>query len=304
MAVKVFDGEDEKTDDDQQKESSLPEQLQGKSPDEMYEMLKQEHERVVNKLKAEKFDQKTETPPAQPQQQPARQAPSYPPPSPQGGRGEGTRVGYGGAGEAEPDIYTDPEGFMDRQLQRRLQPLIQTQTQALRSTNQQMFQQSVGEEYEKYKDELEQFVDALHPQLQVDPRAYKQAYNYVRSLHLDEIVEEKSKSKATESLATALADAGLDEEQIATVVQRASGNTGGSVREAAPDSSLFQSNTGIPRTASSNTKRQETDVPSGRAKGRYSPRERQMMEEFGMSPKEWDEYRAANTDMISGILGE
>ena len=293
MGIKMFDGEQAPNVEPPEQESNLPEELQGKSPDEMYELLKKEHENVVNKLKAEKFDQSTKDPKPTPQKQQGP-SPHHPPTV---GPGDGTGISYGGS-KPPPDIYTDPEGFMEQQLNRRLQPLIQTQTHALRGANRQLFQQQIKDDWEKFGDEIEQFVDALHPQLQVDSRAYQQAYNYVRSLHLDEIVEEKSKSRSTETLATALADAGLEPEQIAAIVSR----TGAGVvpQQKQELGSLFQSRTGIPVTASS-VSSSRSDVPATGRGSRYTPQEKRMMEEFGMNPKEWDEYRAQNTDIVSSL---
>lgn len=306
--MKVFG---DQTDNDQQvqnqegdgedSERLLPEQLQGKSAEEVYQALRDEHQRIMSQVKAEKYDEMT----SQGKQQKGKGKEG---PHPPGGRSivEGAqpqqyRQPPPPKQEEEVDYWTNPEEFMDRQFNKRLGPLVQTQTQALRGTNKQMFMQKVGEEWEKYGDEIEQFVNALHPQLQVDPRAYQQAYNYVRSLHLDEIIEEQADSRAAQKLAEKLADQGMDQEQIANII---SGSTQQQIKRQSESSSLFQSPTGVPRTGSSSSgaARQSTG-PQTKRKA-YSAEEKKIMEQFGMTPKEYDEYRAENTDLYSSLEGE
>ena len=299
--MKVFgdqtdnDQQDSEQNDDQT--SLLPEQLQGKSPEEVYEALREEHNRVMNEYKAQKLDEALKgkeeqgVNPHPPKQRgrvdDARRYQQAPPP-PQ-------------SNEEEPDYWTDPKGFMENQLNRRLSPLIQTQTAALRGTNKQMFMQKMGDEWQKYGDEIEQFVDALHPQLQVDPRAYQQAYNYVRSLHLDEIIEEQADSRAAQKLADRLADAGMEQEQIASIISGASPQQ---IQQQSESRSLFQTPTGVPRTGSSSTGAPRQNVGVQTKRKAYSAEEKKIMEQFGMSPKEYDEYRAENTDLYSALEGE
>lgn len=301
MAVKVFD--EDKTDNaPQQDESNLPEALKGKSTSEIFEMLRQEHEKEINQLKAEKFDQLDKGkgkgsqpatplttgrgPVSQPQYQPGPV--SYQPQRQ----------------EEEPDIFSNPDGFMDRQFQKRLGPLVQSQAAAMRNTNREIFKGRIGGEYEKYGEEVEQFVSALAPQLQADPRAYEQAYNFVRASHLDEIVQEKTETKAAEKLAATLAEAGLEPDRIAEIVSRANGSSGNAAGELVSTGSLFQPTTGVPRTASATPRGDAPPRVGAAGKGRLSSEELKMMEEFGMTREEYVQYKAENSDTFSVLRGE
>lgn len=306
MATKVF-GENQTGNDQQQDESNLPDQLKGKSSEEIFEMLRSEHEKEVNKLKAEKFDELDKereeskkrgkvSPPTLPYTR------SGPPTQPRQPR-PGVSYSQPRQEEEEPDIYSNPEGFMDRQFAKRVGPLVQAQTSAMRNTNREIFKGRVGEDYEKYGEEIEQFVSALAPQLQADPRAYEQAYNFVRASHLDEIVESQTEKKATEKLAATLAEAGLEPDRIAEIVGSAQGNVGDGGGSNAASGSLFQRPTGVPRTAEA-TPRGDAPARAGGGKGRLTSEELKMMEEFGMSREEYLQYKAENSDTFSALRGE
>lgn len=307
--AKVFGQEEEKP----KEESTLPEQLRGKTAEEIYELTRQEHERVVNEIKAKKFDESNK---AQ-EQKPKPQAPRIPGQPPRtAGQGQGgtppsqSHAATTGQPPRQVRYWEDPEGFMDQQLNQRIAPLVQTQVQALRGTNKTLFKQQVGtDKFAKYEDEVEQFVDALSPQLQADPRAYEQAYKYVQAQHLDEIIREETEKSRTAGLADALADAGLEPEQIAAIVSKAGGNGEQQAKQQdEPEyrSSLFQPNTGIPRTASGSQSASAGNTATAPKKGagRYTQEERRMMEEFEMSPQEWDAYKAENSDTFSALKGE
>lgn len=296
--------------------SNLPEQLRGKTPEEIYELTKAEHERVVNSLKAQKYDESSKAPeqgkPAQTQQ---RQAPQQ-----QQGYQQGHQPTLSKSIPSEPTgaqkpvrYWEDPEGFLNQQLQQRLAPLVETQVNNLRETNRQLFEQQIQQNadekefYESHKDEVQDFMNALNPQIQADSRAYKKAYEYVKSQHLDEIIEKERTKSRTAGLAEALADAGMDPDQIAAIVAKSSGNAGNG-NASQPDnagysSSLFQPTTGIPRTAGgSQSASSRASGDGGQKRGRqYAPEERRMMEEFGMTADEWEASKAENTDMYSNL---
>lgn len=299
--AKVF-GQDPPKDE---QDANLPPELQGKSKEEMYDTLKAEHTRVVNEIKSDKLDDllsgakggQTATPPAAP----ARQAP---PSTPQNTNQGPPPVSYQQPMEQAADPVMDPGGFMQQQLNARLAPIVQTTVSALRATNREVFKGKKGEEFDKYEEEIEQFVSALSPQLQADPRAYQQGFDYVRSLHLDEIIEEKSAARSAGTLAQTLAAAGVDEAVITQVVQ-AQGNGGAPAAEAPARSSLFQPQVGVPpRVASAASSPSAGGAQAARTNQKFTAKEKEMMEQFDMTPDEWAAERAENTDTVSSLRGE
>ena len=279
-------------DDEPKEQTSLPQELQGKSSSEVYEALRQENERLLKeqeqRLKAQAFDESKK---AQPQQaQPQR---SYAPPPPP------NYAAYGGA--SEPDIYSDPEGFMDRQLEKRMGPVVQQTFYSIKESNKNAFISQIGqEEWGKYGAEIEQFVGGLSGQAQIMPQAYSTAYNYVRSMHLDEITTSKAEELAEQRLREKLESLGIDPNLAAGT----EGTMEERIQQAADEqadrakyqrSSLFQSDVGT-----------ITNVPSGRSSverkaspSRLTNEEKALAEAFDMTEKEYSEYKKLNTDIFS-----
>lgn len=282
----------------------LPAELQGKDPGEVYEMLRQENERLLQeqeqRLKAQNYDQiqqgqKTAQSQGQGQQ-------SYQPPPPQFG-------GYGGQQQGqqnEPDMYSDPEGFMDRQLERRLGPVMQSTLNSLKESNKQSFKQQIGtEEWSKYGSEIEQFVNSLSPQAQMTPQAFSTAYNYVRSMHLDEISESKAEKLAEQKVRERLEAMGLDPDaaqdttgSVDQRVQQAVQQQQGSQQQQQPTSSLFQRDTG---TVPQNYGRSSSAAQGQNRKARLSDNEKRLAEQFDMTEEEYLEYKKFNTDIYAGM---
>lgn len=297
--AKMFGGLNVKPDKPPEEGATLPEALKGKSKDEMYEMLQAENKRLLDEEKAKQYDKLT-APPVAPTTPPPATPRASPPSTPQA-RSEGTKdTSYQQPQGQEIDPVMNPSGFMQQQLDQRIGPLVQTTVQSLRATNREVFKQG-KDDFAKYEQEVEQFVDALHPQLQANPEAYKRAYDFVRSTHIDEIVAEQAKVSTAGALATALADVGMDQEQIAGVVAKMGG---GPAAAPPPSASLFQPNVGLPpRVASTNTT-PASAAPAARSTRKFSDGEKAMMEEFEMTPEEWEAERAQNTDLASSLRGE
>lgn len=302
---------------EQKEESNLPEPLRGKTPDEVFKILQEEHNRVVNDIKAKAFDDQEEAnknkpnfqqpkpgqQPPQGAQTPPGVRPGQTPPQPQG---QAPTLPQGGQGDGRGQVsyWQDPAGFLDQQLNARLAPMVQAQVAGMRGTNKQLFQQRAAKDYEKYGEEMEAFIDNLAPQLQAHPEAYNQALNFVKSQHLNEIIEEERKSARSAGLAEALADEGVDPETIARIVAKSGGQQ---AQQPQPQTvtSLFQSPTGIPRVAqgSQSPAAQQQGNP-GRRGGQYTPEERKMMEQFDMTPEEYEEMRSQNTDTYTALGDE
>ncbi len=282
----------------------LPEELKGKSAEEMYDMLKTEHNTILDGVKAKKYDELTAAPakPATPPAKPATPAPQVTPP-PHKPLAEPTlQTSYQqSTAPEEIDPAMDPGGFMKQQLDQRIGGLVQTTVGALRNTNREVFKQSKPD-FEKYSEEIEHFVDALSPQLQANPEAYHRGYDFVRSTHIDEIIAEGTKAGTAGALATALGDAGLDEEQIAGIVAKSNGTA--QPASEAPAPSLFQPNVGVPPRVASPTTTPAPPAPAARSSQKFTKNEQQMMEEFEMTPEEWATEREQNTDIASSLRGE
>lgn len=280
-------------DEPQQETTQLPQELQGKSTAEVYETLRAENERLLNeqeqRLKAQAFDESKKAAPQQ-------TAPSYAPPPP-------NYAAYTGVqNQKEPDIYSDPEGFMDRQLERRMGPVVQQTFYSLKESNKNQFIARVGqEEWAKYGAEIEQFIGGLSGQAQIMPEAYNTAYNFVRSTHLDEITQTKAEQLAEQRVSERLEALGIDPRLAAgtegTVEER--------IQQAADEQadrnryknvSLFQPDTGtVPPPMGGRSSVQQKSA----SRGKLTNDERAMAEAFGMSDTEYLEYKKLNTDVVS-----
>jgi len=303
--MKVFDKTDPQTPKQEQGEK-LPESLQGKTQEEIYQELKAEHNRLMDAEKAKKYDAITENPPTPPTPPPKPATPPGQAPStPQKTYQQEPPVSYRQPAEAI-DLQQDPEGFMDQQFNKRFGPLVNAQVSSNRATNAQLYKMQNPEIVEKYGEEIETFVNALSPELQMNPIAYQKAGEYIRGLHLDEIVAEQIGKKTPAILAKTLAEAGVSEEDIAAIVAKTKqvADAPPAGEEPPPTSSLFGRATGLPpRTATTKTTppRQEAGGP---ARVKMTSKEKEMAAEFDMTDEEWAEGRADNTDTMTALREE
>jgi len=293
----------------QQQQSILPEELQGKSAEEIYSILDSEHNRVLSET-VQSLSRQTPAQPEQqpkpPKQQPKQQWSPQQYQQPQQQQQQQERI---------PDPYLDPQGynqFMDEQFNRRMSPLVQQQSQAMRGTNRELFQSKIpSEEWSKFGEEVESFIDNLHPQLQGHPDAYKTAYNIVLAGHKDEIIEEQSSRKTLTVLTKVLAGLGMEPDQITDALRKmASGDNdiGMKLPEAPKQEarSLFQPNTGVRSTivdplSQSIRSLYPKSSSSKPKKAPLSEDAKQVMAFFEMDEKEYDEFASQNTDLISQI---
>ena len=301
--MKVFD-KDDPTTSNVEPGSELPDELKGKSQEEQYNLLKGEHNRLMTEEKARKFDALQAQPPVTPAATPpARQAPS----TPQKGTHDGVQppTSYRQpAGEERIDPLENPEGFMQQQFDQRVNPMINATVNSVRATNRELYTQNNAKDFEEFGEEIEQFVSALAPQLQMDPRAYKQGAAYVKSLHLDEIIEKEATARSAGGLAKTLAAAGVSEEDIAQIVAATAANGERAAAEPAPAASLFGRATGLPpRVASTVTTPPKQPVGGGTG-SKLTPKEKELADEFGMTDAEWAVEREGNTDIVSSLRRE
>jgi hypothetical protein len=237
--------------------SILPEALKGKSPEETYMLLKQEHERDMQE-QAEALKQAQI--PAAPVYEPPP-APTYQPP----------------VQAPDTNYYADPEKFLKDEVNRRVAPLVQAQVQSNRNVAREVFQKTIpDDEWSKYRNEIEQFVGMVAPEAIAQDAlgVYKSAHIFVRGKHLDEIVKERSKNVAKDAVREILAEAGIDDGKINSLFE---------TPQPAQRSSLFQSNVGVvPQTAQA-----RSFNPNAKPKVQLSDREKIVAQKFGMTPEEY-----------------
>lgn len=275
----------------------LPPELQGKSVAEVYEMLAQEHNKTVEQIKNEMKAQAYDGMQQKGDEQQKQQTSQYQPQSQQGYQYQYSPSQQQGQGEEDYDFLTNPDKFMDKQLQKRLAPIVQTTFQSLKETNKAQFVNNIGaEEWQKYGEEIEQFVNTLSPQVQVHPNAYKQAYKFVQSSHLDEIVSSKASQQASEKLQRTLLKLGIDPEKLQSLQ-----NDDDEPVVEEKVSNIFSKFTGSRTPVSQPVK---MSSPGEKKTKRLSEAERKMAQEFGMTEAEYSEYAALNTDLITALGGE
>lgn len=274
----------------------MPEALKGKSSEEVFKALSEEHDRVlkeaVNDVKA-----KFATPP-EPKPAPPAPAPG-PAPQPQPGGYPPTDF-PGAASQGEPDPGLEPGKYLDNQLAQRVTPYVTSMVAAGRETGRSLLATKVGEEdWKAFGAEIETFVDQLDPKVQANPKSYTVAYNYVRAMHLDEIVSKQTETKANKKLKDALTKLGVDEAQMATVLR---GEGPAPAPEGAAQSSLFSAPTGtqVPTTVPTKPPVAPAVTP-GAGKAPLTDEEKILMGQFKMTEDEWREYRGQNTDIISEL---
>lgn len=278
-------------------ETKLPNELQGKSAEEVAQILLDEHQKVVTQMKADEFDKtkKPEPKPAAQQQQQQQQQTAQP-----------TVPVVPTATQQKASLYTDPEGFMDEQFAKRTGPFVQSTGLALRGANQQLLKNKIGDgEYGKYGEEIEQFMDKLAPQLQMHPGAYTQAYDFVRSLHLDEIVKEKAATEAAKTLEDTLVKLGVDPAKAKAAA--AGEPVKPAEKDPEPAPSLFQGLTGtLPQVMKSTTPASAVGSAGGKTEGKgakLTEEQKVVAGRMGMDLDEYAEYAVMNTDLISEITG-
>ena len=273
-------------------DDGLPEELKGKTPAEVFQIAQQEHNKVMAETVEALKPKVVNTPPAAPV--PPRRTYTPPPVTQQQ--------------EEVPDQNLEPDKFMDYQFNKRLGPLVQQQTAALRGTNKAVFQGKIGEEeWGKYGEEIERFVDGMHPQLQAHPEVYRNAYNLVVASHKDEIIEEESNKKAMLAVTRVLAKAGMTPEAITDTLRATAEGSPIKLPEmpTQPKQSLFQPHTGVrsqqqivdPLKSAIRSQYPQDHKP----KKAYHDDAKAVMQEFDMTPEEYDEFAAENTDLVSQI---
>lgn len=312
MAEGIFSSLPDNLPGTQTQQSALPEELRGKSAEEVFEAGRAEFNRVTTEMKAQFADQIQKMQGQGGEQQQRQQQTQTSPPNTGAQRQYSLPTlpnmgGQGGDDEEEPNPVTDPERFLDKGLARRVGPYMQSQVAAMRAQNAALFEQRIGaEEMAKYKDEIEQFVGGLSPIAQAHPNSYQLAYNYVRSQHLDEIVEERAKGKESETLSKvkeALADI-VPADRLNSIFGGDSGQqTQQAQQQAQMPKSFFQTNTGVQSSIPPRATNPIAQQAVGGKKPKLSAVQRDIAEAMEMTEEEYVEWAKLNTDVITQTGG-
>lgn len=257
-------------------DENLPEPLKGKTPAEMFEIMKAEHIREMaeqNQDYTKKLEALALNPPAMPQApaQPQFQPPAQP-------------------AEQVPSYDQDPQAYLNHQVDQRLRPIVQSMVSSARAAGKELAEQKFKDDpiFTKYRDDIEKFVDSVSPQMQSQPGIYQIARDFVRSQHVDELVEERTKSNLKDAVRATLGELGVDTSDLdARLTAR---------EQPAPERpSLF----GHRAVAPVSTPRSASAANGGPAKGRLSRAEKEMCEKFNMTEEEYITYKAENSDILS-----
>lgn len=266
----------------------LPEQLKGKSPEEMYTIMSQAHNdemtSEINKVKAQFATAPEPKDDEGKGGDPNKREPTYTPGAP-----------LPGDEETGVDFYSNPEGFMEQQFQKRMAPIAQTFVATQRESNRRNFARDNKDDYDKYGKDVEKVVDGFVPQIQADPRAYDVAMKYIKADHLDEIVAERSDKLVEEKVFETLQKLGIDTSNV----PKGEGNQ--EPQTSQRGNSLFQPNIGVPPTERSSP--QPVNNGPGRKKA-LSSVEKEIAAEFGLSEDDYRENKKYNTDVMTQINRE
>jgi len=263
---------------DEPPKEELPEELKGKSPQEVFKTVREKYFEELNAYKQKMGEQGSagepqagqspvETPPIQ--TPPVQNQPNIPvspiPPTE----------------EEAVDFFSNPDQYLDAQLKKRLGPLVETFANAQRTLGKDRIRQQIKEKegsdelYKKYEPEMDKFVSQLAPQVQADPRAYEVAFNYVRSLHFEDEVESKAKKIAQDVL----------KEMGVTPPEP----------EAPPKPTNYFGTGNVPVTPPG----QPRTKPKPTAK--LTPEQEKVANAMGMTAEEYVEWGKFNTDIVSEL---
>lgn len=96
-------------------------------------------------------------------------------------------------------LEEEPEETLDAHFQQRLAPFVQKNNQTLAIINKERAVEKIGtKEWNKYKGEIEQFTSKMDAETMASPGAWENAYHFVRSQHLDDIVNERVREALAE----------------------------------------------------------------------------------------------------------
>lgn len=247
-------------------EDELPEPLKGKSSVEVFRALQKEFDEIhrMNEVEKETLSGKVKaledviknTPkiPQQQYQQPAQEEP----------------------------LWTGPDDIVNKVRQEMVTPLanMADNMRAINRNNFIMKLQQGGKtsDWEKYGGEIEQAISAFAPAAQSRPEAYEAAYSYVKGIHVDEIIEERTATTTEETVKVVLEKLGY-KDRIPEVIQ-----------DNAPPQNLFQRQTGVPHVGKSRT----VDLNKLNAVApTLSAEQLRVARNFGMTPEEYIKHLEA-----------
>ncbi len=247
----------------------LPDELNGKTPEEIYDILAKAHEEDVNAVRKEMIEKIPSLKEEPKKEEPPKKAyqPPYIPPMQQ------QQV-------QEPDLYTDPDGFVSRRVSAARAEVVNALALTQRPANEQLFYMGLDADgkalYDKYKAEINSRVDGLPPQSQISPDAYKMAFEIAVGMHWKEIEAARFDAKAEDLVKKTLKDRNLmSDEDIETAFTKEE-------PVAQTRRSLFQQpvNTPQPRYRG----------PAATVSSKLDEVQRKIARGFGMSDEEYLKY--------------
>ena len=93
------------------------------------------------------------------------------------------------------EMNEDPIGVLDRHFQSRIAPLANTYADNQAQLNRQLTAERLSRDevnrelWQKYEKEVDEFMSTMPGQVRVQPNAYENAFRFVLSQHLDEVVD-------------------------------------------------------------------------------------------------------------------
>ncbi len=293
----------------------VPPEIEGLTPVQVLEKAKAENARIVAELTGTftqtlKDQATASTPPAQARRaaQAAQQGPQ-PQAPPQQQQQSFYTPPVAAMDEEEASILTNPTEFVSKIVERRVGGLQQAAVQSSRNLAKTVFTGQNPDDMKKYGEEVEQFVNGLHPASQMTIEAYSTGLAFVKSQHLTDIeanIRQGANAGAAGIVARSMATQGYTEEQITAVVKDLGPAPPPAPEQVAgiqaPTSSLFQRNVGVPVTERGRVVSAVSAVSAASpTEPSMSQEEKRLAGEFGMTEAEWKAERELNTDQVSQI---
>jgi hypothetical protein len=255
----------------------LPTELEGKSAEEVYAALSQEHVKEVEQVRKDILDKL----PSLKQEEKVTEKPVYQQPY----------VGQTTPTQEDVTMYSNPELYVQQRIDAAIAGVVGNYATNARPTNEMVFVQNLDVEdrdtYETYKAEVNSYMNRLDARGQADPRAYGVAFNVVLGEHRKEIEAKRFDKKAEDLVKETLRSKGLlDEDAIEAAF---------APKEIIPvRQSLFQPSLGVANIPQPRRTGQNTSV---KVSPKINDLQRKIAKGFGMSDTEYmTEFNQGDND--------
>ena len=110
--------------------------------------------------------------------------------------GRGNSEGAEGSKSFADRFGDDPEGALGEFFEKRIGPLVNQYWANSDKTSREIAGQKLSQQgWDKYRDEVEKFMQGMPADVRANPENWESAFKYVRSKHVDEEVEERVRAK-------------------------------------------------------------------------------------------------------------